>query len=479
MRSFSLASEDDDDDEAASKTTTSSSTTTTSNNNREEGVEWTLTSHRFAAGPPPPKRDSSKHNNKNNNTQKAITKQQQHRRRWILVGCGVVTVLLLLLMGGVVFAVTQKKKSSGGGGAVVSSSIHNNNSNLNDESTSDTGTTITTTDSVLDNDIGSNGTDTTAGDESDMATSGGDETTSDKASGGLVIPPSHRVRKTKAPTTTPTTAPTTIPTVQPTAFVQTTVTAYAMGDLPYSDAQKVLLQRYMQEIPQDAAFVVHVGDMRSAAQSQICEWTEYTDVADSMFRSHAPVFMLVGDNDIDDCPNKNDGMEYWTNSLDHFWEHWDDSSIPAKVGQMSGMVGTWTFVQDQVLFIGVHLNHAYSPNVAGQTDWAISLIRQYVRDLYPYTGRVVMFGHSGPLDHHVDFFDGLSDYFRYELQDSIPLLYVQGDTHRWDFQRSFYGRSSWMKITVEGEAREAPTRLQISSTGAWQDPRDAFRYQRR
>jgi len=305
--------------------------------------------------------------------------------------------------------------------------------------------------------------------------------------------PPPRVRRTRAPSTTPTMMPTTIPTVRSTTFAETIITTYVMGDLPYDDGQKVLLRRYVDDIPRDAAFVVHVGDMRSAAQQQECEWTEYTDVADIMFRSRVPVFMLVGDNDIHDCPDQNTGMNYWTSTLDTFWEHWDDdddddddddtqspsSSLLKQVNQLAGVVGTWSFIRDHVLFIGVHLNHSHSPHVQSQTDWVITLIRTYVQDVYPYTGRVVMFGHSGPLNHHAVFFNDLSDFFRYELRDSLPMLYVQGDYHRWDVKQSFYGRSSWMKITVEGEAREAPTRLRISSTGTWQDPRDAFQYQRR
>lgn len=447
----------------------SSSSTSGSSSTSEEGVEWTLA------------QSSSSYDDDKNNKQ-----QRQRKWLWLLIGF---SILMLGAMGGIVIvAVSKKQKAAAAAAAAAPSSNISNNSNLLGGGSQDgdlpqqqqnqTHDQLATSQQEEDGQGGSSADDA---EESEDDLEGG-------GNGAQAAAATSTPTATIPTTTAPTFQPTLVPTLAPTTFRQGTVTMYAMGDFPYNANQAVLLQRYMQEIPTDdnAAFVVHVGDMRSAATSAPCRWGEYANVADLLALSPAPVFMLIGDNDVHDCPDRMQGLEYWETNLGRFWEHWnndddDDAAAIGQVSQLADVPGTWTFVHDQVLFIGVHLTQNVSPHVGLQTAWCIHLIQQYVQDLYPYTGRVVLFSHAGPdLAHHQTFFDDLSDFFANELDDSLPLLSVQGNTHVWDVVPSwYYGRPSWMKITVEGEAREAPTRLSISSSGAWQEPADAFQYTRR
>ena len=43
------------------------------------------------------------------------------------------------------------------------------------------------------------------------------------------------------------------------------VTFYAMGDVPYEPPEDELLPRQIAELPSDAEFVVHVGDIKNGA----------------------------------------------------------------------------------------------------------------------------------------------------------------------------------------------------------------------
>ena len=107
-------------------------------------------------------------------------------------------------------------------------------------------------------------------------------------------------------TNTPTKSSAQFPTVAQIA------TFYVIGDVPYNNSQAQDLKVQMQQIPSDAEFVVHVGDIRFAGVDLPCQRQEYTSVASTMRLSppNAPVFMLLGDNDYNDCPNPEEGLSF-------------------------------------------------------------------------------------------------------------------------------------------------------------------------
>jgi len=266
------------------------------------------------------------------------------------------------------------------------------------------------------------------------------------------------------------------------AFATKQVRFYITGDAPYDLYQAAQLESYMERIPSDAEFVVHVGDMRYAGDKATCTSREYAQVANIMKKSRAPVFMLVGDNDIADCPNTEQAWSYWRRSLDMLWEQWGTGFHRRQtIGRLSGTAGTgtWSFVLNDIFFMGVHLTDTSSPHVREQTVWAIDSVRAYLQQVRPRTGRIVLFGHAGPeeSDENYLFFSYLSRNLSFE--GAPPLLYIQGDWHYWDAEEKFFGMPNWMRFTVAGETEEGPTQVTVTSTGGPSDARVAFRYRRR
>jgi hypothetical protein len=92
----------------------------------------------------------------------------------------------------------------------------------------------------------------------------------------------------------PTTIIPTGPTMLPTTYVDSITTVlYIIGDIPYSTDQAQTLKEWMQQLPSDAEFVIHVGDIRTGRnKKQNCKEYEYNDVANILKLSHAPVFVL-------------------------------------------------------------------------------------------------------------------------------------------------------------------------------------------
>ena len=103
---------------------------------------------------------------------------------------------------------------------------------------------------------------------------------------------------TSEPTYEPTKSPTTEPTKEEAdesfTTIDSTTKFYAIGDVPYTSREAEELEEQMRALPDDAEFLIHVGDIRSARDGNRCSIEEYETVASIMLQSHAPVFLVMG-----------------------------------------------------------------------------------------------------------------------------------------------------------------------------------------
>jgi hypothetical protein len=68
---------------------------------------------------------------------------------------------------------------------------------------------------------------------------------------------------------------------------------YVISDVPYNDVQAVKLQQQINVLPNDAEFLMHVGDIRSGRNTSAkCIKKEYTDVANLLRSSAVPTFIV-------------------------------------------------------------------------------------------------------------------------------------------------------------------------------------------
>lgn len=143
---------------------------------------------------------------------------------------------------------------------------------------------------------------------------------------------------------------------------------YVVADSPYSTADASRLLYQMQHIPVDADFVVHLGDIRDAAGHPICRLIQYRSVSDILRNSWAPVFITLGDNDWNDCPNPSQGLSYWKREFLYFYEkYWN---IGFNVNNMPGRPENLSFVLKNTLFFVVDMPGSVPLNEA---DWAQQL----------------------------------------------------------------------------------------------------------
>ena len=115
-------------------------------------------------------------------------------------------------------------------------------------------------------------------------------------------------KPTRTPSTYPTVDPTHLPvTYKPSKRVQahskkhaeSDIVFYVIGDAPYKVSELDPITGFpgqVRGIPNDAEFVVHVGDILSAKESE-CHVSWYQQVSYILRSSNAPVFITPGDND--------------------------------------------------------------------------------------------------------------------------------------------------------------------------------------
>lgn len=259
-------------------------------------------------------------------------------------------------------------------------------------------------------------------------------------------------------------------------------TFYAHGDVPYSGQHAKKLETQMLEVPADAEFVIHVGDIRRAGPAHKCVRSEYESASDLFRLSHAPVFVLIGDNDWTDCPNTEEGLQLWQDEFvgfeSKYWKHSFDIQRQHKRPY------NFAFTHKGILFIGVNIaggpvrdTEERVTRLADQAEWTIELIRSYQQS--SDVGRVVIFGHANPTSCHRPFFKPIRAFIKDELKSGIPILYLNGDTHVWSYDPNFYNERSLLRIMVTGLAVDPLLKVSVTADGQFHMPEEVFVIDRR
>ncbi|MEM7234809.1 MAG: hypothetical protein AAF517_21700, partial [Planctomycetota bacterium] len=210
------------------------------------------------------------------------------------------------------------------------------------------------------------------------------------------------------------------------------VTFAAFGDVPYSAAEEVVLRKQIETLPIDAEFVLHVGDIKTSTTP--CEDGLYSRIAEMMARSKRQIFIVVGDNEWNDCPDPNAAWELWKKHYLHYDKRWKSQF---SVVRQEKRTENFAFVRKGVLFLGLNI---VGGRVNSRVEWnralleALEFTRGQVKLHHASLRRVVIQAHANPNANHRLYFDGLSELAE---EVDVPYLYLHGDGHRWIQNRPF------------------------------------------
>ncbi|MEJ7591734.1 MAG: hypothetical protein WKF77_09310 [Planctomycetaceae bacterium] len=240
--------------------------------------------------------------------------------------------------------------------------------------------------------------------------------------------------------------------------VQSRVTFYAMGDVPYTPAEDVLLPRQISELPPNAEFLVHVGDIKGGGTP--CNEAVYIKVSGMLSKSEQPVFILPGDNEWNDCVDP-DPIQAWSHWRKHFmrfdqrWQH----DLP--VFRQLEREENFSFVKNGVLFVGLNL---VGGRIDDAAEWkqrhgeCLDWVRHNLSQFGDEVSSLVIFGHAKPAAIHADFFDPfIADAQKF----SKPILYLQGDGHRWIHDRPF-AANNILRVQIDQGGIAPPLKIEVT-----------------
>lgn len=222
---------------------------------------------------------------------------------------------------------------------------------------------------------------------------------------------------------------------------QRTVTFYALGGIPFTRDELFLLEDQISSIPDDAEFVVHVGDIMDAGRSS-CEPSQYEDVRSILAQSKAPVFILPGHNDWSECANSTDAWISWSSNFRTFESdnNWDVSHFGVErlsIPSSNKASANFSFLRKGVLFVGVHI---VGGTVHNETEWSerhalnLKFVLNKVKRHSMQARSLVLLGQARPKRKHRDFFiplrRKLENYYYGLGFDNF--IYIHGDGNVWD-----------------------------------------------
>lgn len=243
------------------------------------------------------------------------------------------------------------------------------------------------------------------------------------------------------------------------------VSFYVMGDAPYSSDDRDRFPDQVKNVPNDAEFMIHLGDMKGV---DTCQSDGPYQLVSDAFIHHSvmPVFFVPGDNDYYDCDDWRAGWSRWSFFFLFFHEKFETGWI-RSVRNQPEREENFSFKRRGVLFIGVHTVGI----VGGDNIFRISKWKKLLQDDLEWTRQeiarvshkvVVIFSHAAPTKDHAIYFDGLSELAE---ESGRPFLYMHGDTHRWQKDWPFSAKNIQRVVVDQGGIAD-PVKVTVDTNGA-------------
>ncbi len=232
-----------------------------------------------------------------------------------------------------------------------------------------------------------------------------------------------------------------------------TVVFSVIGDVPYNSDQRDGLIAMIQthNTRANSAFVVHVGDIKPGADP--CDEAVFQDVSGILREFTAPTFMILGDNEYNDCNDPAAALQLWNQYFLNLHQNW---SFDHEITYQENRSENFSWVQDKVMFLGLNL---VGSDVHDQAEWDIRLtdnaefLQEIVTAHKDSSKALVVFGHANMVELGPDKFKPFTDVLRSVAADfNKPVLYMQGDGHFWFMNRPYDGEQNILRVQIEGGA---------------------------
>jgi len=230
-----------------------------------------------------------------------------------------------------------------------------------------------------------------------------------------------------------------------------------MGDVPYGEHEFPILRQQLKEIDRGLPFVVHVGDIKRGAEP--CNELVYQRVSAELKQSPIPVLIIPGDNEYNDCEAPDQAWDYWVQYFDKFEEHWEHG-LPIK--RSSKRNEQFALVQDDVLFVGIHLvggrvhdKQEWTERMADCAAWIETNFNQHGNAVRA----AVVFAHAHGIKTRQAFGDTFA---RLASEFGKPVLYIHGDGHHWIHDRPWESAPNVLRVQIDQGGLAPPLRVTVA-----------------
>ena len=242
------------------------------------------------------------------------------------------------------------------------------------------------------------------------------------------------------------------------------VVFYALGDTPYSAAEKQRLPAQIQALEARSEFVIHLGDMMARNPNQ-CVNDEYQQVSTMLQESAAPVLIVPGDNDWVECNNTTEAYSLWGKHFHEFEQKWSSSTL--QVRHQDQRPENFAFTHKGVHFIGLHVLHksfreypAMNEIVQDDMDW---LRGEHSRIYNPNVGAVVLFAHTFPRHSHPKLAP-LNELIELTvIAADKPVIFIQGDLHRFTVSNPYPELNNFLLVSVDMGRNADPMEVTVDA----------------
>ncbi|KAI2513567.1 hypothetical protein MHU86_707 [Fragilaria crotonensis] len=276
-----------------------------------------------------------------------------------------------------------------------------------------------------------------------------------------------------------------LPSVEPSLGLELPVpnrtSFFVIGCVPYDEGERDVLTAQISSLnATDTDFLIHVGDIKDGRSD--CSQDALDDVDSILKLSPVPVFLVVGDNEFNDCTNisPDKALDMWRDTFVGFnAKYWSQSF--ANLTTFSERPEIFSFLNRKTLFLGVnvvggriHDTNEWESRHEDDVEWVTENMLEYESEVHS----VVMFGQADADGDTADFFNPLVLFLRKQFSSDIPILYVCADTHTWGYTPSMFDIDNFLRVRIKGGVSEPVVRITVDPETAGTDPVDAFQVER-
>ena len=225
-----------------------------------------------------------------------------------------------------------------------------------------------------------------------------------------------------------------------------------IGDVPYNAEQKegLIALIDVHNAKSKSEFVVHVGDIKPGGD--VCDESVYEEVNRILRKFESPTFIILGDNEFNDCDIPEDGLALWRTYFLDFHNNWN---FLYAVENQEERPENFAWVENRVLFLGLNL---VGSSVHDQMEWHNRLaddaewVEQQFEQQKDSIEVAVLFGHANMTELNPEKFEPFTERFRKaSVVLDKPVLYLQGDGHFW-FENKPWPEKNIVRVQIEGGA---------------------------